>query len=124
MLRAAYIIFTASYDLEGDVLFPSMLNDTWSAPTIYFFYIIFADLLPITSQLVSMLVVNTNMSETHSQMLGSKSEITDENLSIYWAERESIVPVKLQASTRNSTPPSLGQYMNQTPLLGDNRDNE
>lgn len=109
MLRAAYIIFTASYDLEGDVLFPSMLNDTWSAPTIYFFYIIFADLLPITSQLVSMLVVNTNMSETHSQMLGSKSEITDENLSIYWAERESIVPVKLQASTRNSTPPSLGQ---------------
>jgi hypothetical protein len=36
---------------------PSIRDDTWTAPIVYTFYITIADLLPITSQLISMVIV-------------------------------------------------------------------
>lgn len=42
----------------GHILYVSIMDNTWTAPIIYFVYIIISDLLPITAQLASMLVVN------------------------------------------------------------------
>ena len=47
-------------------MIPSILNDDWIAPLVYLCYISLADIIPISAQLVSMLVV-LNHSESKAQ---------------------------------------------------------
>lgn len=54
---------------------PSIQEDTWTAPIVYFFYIIIADLLPTTSQLVSMFVVVEKVNESVNNSIADKSDI-------------------------------------------------
>lgn len=56
VIRAAFMFLRLILEVSQE-LDDSVHEDTWFAPTIYFLYIAVADLVPITSQLASMLVV-------------------------------------------------------------------
>jgi len=106
IIRSIYNFGSIIFDIEGELLIPSLQNNTWTAPTIYFFYIVVADLLPITSQLVSMLVVNDDVKNRSVQCTSSKtSDITDDNLSFLEEDNDSIPKLQYN-STKNSTPPN------------------
>jgi len=56
LIRALYNIIRKSTNLDEQID-NSIRDDTWFAPIILFLFILIADIVPITSQLVSMLVV-------------------------------------------------------------------
>ena len=56
IIRALFVVLKLSID-TNHILVDSIDDDTWTAPIVYFIYIASADLLPITAQLASMLVV-------------------------------------------------------------------
>lgn len=61
---------------------PSIVEETWVAPIVYFLYIWVADLLPITSQLISMFIVvddvHTNTVLSSGYEKNNKSETTED----------------------------------------------
>ena len=63
---------------------PSIKENTWTAPVVYTFYIILADLLPITSQLISMVIVvdDVNQETMISTYEEKKSETTEDDWSL------------------------------------------
>ena len=56
IIRAIFVILKLSINTEH-ILSDSINDNTWTAPIVFFIYIASADLLPITAQLASMLVV-------------------------------------------------------------------
>jgi hypothetical protein len=56
IVRGAFMILEFSLGLNG-MLNESIRDNTWLAPVVYFAYILVADILPMTSQLATMLVV-------------------------------------------------------------------
>lgn len=54
----------------------SIENNTWLAPAIYFIYILLADLVPMTSQIVSMLVV-VKEKDFNQAAMSSKEDETE-----------------------------------------------
>ena len=57
-------------------MIPSIMKDDWIAPLVYLFYITFADIIPISAQLVSILVV-LNQTKSRIQYVSRKLEISD-----------------------------------------------
>lgn len=68
---------TAIFRIDQKILNPSIENNTWTAPIVYSLYIWIADLLPTTSQLVSMIVVIDNVKQS-----SIKNSATNSNLDI------------------------------------------
>ena len=119
IIRSVYNTISTSFNFDAKVLGPSIRDNTWTAPIVYFFYIVLADLLPITSQLVSMLVVNDEVKNKSWQWPSSKiSDTTDENLSLLEEEKDSF-PVIFKGSTKQSTPPNRSRLLSGKFLTND-----
>jgi hypothetical protein len=84
----------------------SIKNNTWVAPVIYFFYIIVADLLPITSQLISMVVVIEDVKKSRCSGTNQydKSFTSDNTTSMISNNEEAAF--QALTVTRYSTPPT------------------
>lgn len=66
LIRAIYNFLAAILHLDAHVMIPSIKRDDWVAPIIYLAYISLVDILPITGQLISMLVVLDNSGWTRT----------------------------------------------------------
>ena len=111
LVRSAYNLLAYIFMLQTKVLNHSIQNDTWTAPIIYFVFILVADLLPITSQLVSMIVVIDDLQ--HSSVKNNQVEILSEtstdNLSYLCGDEDDM---KIQFKTTGNT---SGYFGNEIP---------
>ena len=57
IIRSIYNFLSAIFNMDSEIMVPSISNNDWIAPLVYLIYIIFADILPITVQLVSIIIV-------------------------------------------------------------------
>lgn len=75
IVRALFNLLEISIDIN-DHLSQSVLDNTWLAPIVTFLYIVVSDLLPITSQLASMLVVvdEKDLSLNNSLLIAENTE--------------------------------------------------
>lgn len=115
MIRWLYNFIGAIIHIDSKVMQPSIEDDTWTAPIVYSVYILVADLLPITSQLVSMVVVTDDLtaSSVKNSQLDYKSEISEDNYSyMNYDEGDS----KIQFRTTKTTSGHFG-YGNSTRYL-------
>ena len=116
IIRAIYNIFSAVFNLDNNVIGKSIEDNTWVAPIIYFFFITVADLFPITSQLVSMFVVNDSVDDANRQSFGLKSDdTTEENLSIIEVDRFSY-PSKIKPLGEKNSSPHLARKLSSSLL--------
>lgn len=115
MIRVIYNVIGAIIHIDDKVMRVSIENDTIVAPLVYFWYIMVADLLPIASQLISMLVVvdDVNTAKTEdardeiSDLSGSSISILDEKEN----ERKASTQFSGLVWTSKSTPPSHYRYL-------------
>ena len=111
LIRAIYNIFSAVLNLDSVVIKNSIEENSWVAPLLFLFYITVADLFPITSQLVSMFVINDDVDDSRSKCFGLKSEdTTEENLNIWEVDRLSSLS-KTKQGQQQSTPPYLNSNL-------------
>uniref|UniRef100_A0A7S3J4Z1 Uncharacterized protein n=1 Tax=Euplotes harpa TaxID=151035 RepID=A0A7S3J4Z1_9SPIT len=80
IIRASYTLVRITTDIDFDVK-ESIFDDSWLAPLLSFNYIIVADLIPITAQLSSMLVVIDSRDVSHTET----SECQGTEDSVYYA---------------------------------------
>lgn len=108
IIRWAYNLIGAIIHIDAEVMQPSIIDDTWTAPIVYFFYIIIADLLPITSQLISMVVVvsDVNNDDMISSTIDKRSDTTEDNLSLL-NDEDQVDKIQISTGTRYT---SSGYY--------------
>ena len=108
IIRWAYNLIGAIIHIDAEIMQPSIIDDTWTAPVVYFFYIVIADLLPITSQLISMVVVvgDVNNDDLISSTIEKLSDTTEDNCSLL-NEEEQIDKIQISTGTRYT---SSGYY--------------
>jgi len=110
LIRCAYNVIGAIIHIDSHIMRPSIEKNTWVAPIIYTVYIVIADLLPITSQLISMLVVVDDISSESyaSTFIDKKSITTEDDWSFLNGDNDI---QKLQVSANLSSTPNLLEGM-------------
>jgi hypothetical protein len=77
LIRFVYNLFGSIYHFDAEVMIPSIKNDDYVAPVVYFIFITLADIFPITSQLVSMLVVLDKYKVIYERKHSIKKRLSD-----------------------------------------------
>lgn len=115
MIRVIYNVIGAIIHIDDRVMRVSIDNDTIVAPLVYFWYIMVADLLPIASQLISMLVVvddvNANKAYDTQDDISDLSESSISILDEKENERKGSTQFSGLGWTSKSTPPSNYRYL-------------
>ena len=57
LIRSIYNLFSAIFNFDSEVMGPSITNNDWIAPIVYLIYILLVDIFPITTQLISIMIV-------------------------------------------------------------------
>lgn len=110
LIRAVYNFLAAILHLDAHVMIPSIKNDDWTAPTVYLVYISLADIMPITGQLISMLVVLDHgkyqlMASSRKGSIEKKNVCKTNSLDILRSNRKQIESTNMEKSTNTRQAP-------------------
>ena len=67
-----YNLVSAIFHLDSKVMVPSIDDDDWLAPMVYLSYILLADILPITGQLISFIIILDRRKYYHESLLADQ----------------------------------------------------
>lgn len=110
LIRAFYNFLAAILHLDAHVMIPSIKNDDWTAPLVYLIYISLADIMPITGQLISMLVVLDHgkyqlMASSRKGSIEKKNANKTNSLDIVRSNKRQIESTNMERSTNTRQAP-------------------